>query len=197
MADTKVEFKSWSLEITDENGLLQTFGPYTQSRVTISGNKILRDRPTGIYKVVMVGEAKNGQTVRKVSSVRLVRKDPPVIEALRFSILFDFDKSTTMAKYEKFLAEIVAPLVPDSSTIVIHGHTDIIGGEEYNMNLSYERAMEAQRLLNNALKKAGKNHVKFESLGFGEDEEYAPFENEYPEQRFYNRSVIIDIVPAR
>jgi len=31
--------------------------------------------------------------------------------------------------------------------------------------------------------------------GFGEDENLAPFENKLPEQRFYNRTVMIDIIP--
>jgi len=46
------------------------------------------------------------------------------------------------------------------------------------------------------LTKAGRNDVKFEVEGFGEDEKSAPFENKFPEERSYNRSVIIDIVPA-
>ena len=32
-------------------------------------------------------------------------------------------------------------------------------------------------------------------LGFGDDADFAPFENKFPEERFYNRTVIIDIVP--
>ena len=35
--------------------------------------------------------------------------------------------------------------------------------------------------------------MKFEITGFGEDSNYAPFKNEFPEERFYNRTVIIDI----
>jgi hypothetical protein len=37
--------------------------------------------------------------------------------------------------------------------------------------------------------------VTFETYEFGEDLSYAPFENDSPEERFYNRTVIIDIVP--
>jgi hypothetical protein len=37
--------------------------------------------------------------------------------------------------------------------------------------------------------------VKFEVNGFGENEGMMPFDNQYPEQRFYNRTVIIDIIP--
>jgi hypothetical protein len=37
--------------------------------------------------------------------------------------------------------------------------------------------------------------VTFETYEFGEDLTYAPLENDSPEERFYNRTVIIDIVP--
>jgi hypothetical protein len=55
--------------------------------------------------------------------------------------------------------------------------------------------MGAQQIIERVLLKAGKKGVKFETYGFGEDESMAPFENNYPEKRFYNRTVIIDIIP--
>ena len=81
--------------------------------------------------------------------------------------------------------------------MIIHGHTDVIGETEYNFTLSQGRAAEAQRILQNALTSAGKNNVKFQTTGFGENESNSPFENKTPEERFYNRTVIIDIVPNR
>jgi hypothetical protein len=39
--------------------------------------------------------------------------------------------------------------------------------------------------------------VKFEVYGFGEDKTAAPFENKFPEERFYNRTVVIDIIPKK
>jgi hypothetical protein len=49
----------------------------------------------------------------------------------------------------------------------------------------------------NGLTKAGRSDVKFEVHGFGEDEGLSPFENKFPEERFYNRTVIIDIIPQK
>jgi len=186
---------SWSLEIADEQGKVQRFGPFTRERETISGNFILGDRPQGDYTVVMLGQTKSGKSIRKESSVHLVRRDEPMKEAVRFSILFDFDKSKTIASYEKFLTDIVTPLIPDNGTVVIHGHTDIIGEEEYNYNLSHERAEDAQSIIERALTNSGKHGVTFETLWFGADLQHAPFDNNLPEERFYNRTVIIDIVP--
>jgi len=34
-------FSSWSLVITDEKGIVQNFGPYTQEKVSIPGKSIL------------------------------------------------------------------------------------------------------------------------------------------------------------
>src|SRR5688500_18225554 len=125
----------------------------------------------------------------------MIKRDDPKQEGLRYSILFDFDKSKSIASYEKFLTDVVAPLIPENGTVIIHGHTDIIGEEKYNHTLSHERATGSQKILERAIQKAGKKGVKFESYGFGEDLTLAPFENKYPEERFYNRTVIIDIVP--
>ena len=105
---------SWSLEITDEHGKIQRFGPSTQDHETISGNSILGDRSQGDYTIVLLGQTKAGKFVKKETSVHLIRRIEPVKEAVRFSILFEFDQSKTIASYEKFLTDIVTPLIPDS-----------------------------------------------------------------------------------
>jgi outer membrane protein OmpA-like peptidoglycan-associated protein len=91
----------------------------------------------------------------------------------------------------------MTPLIPENGTVIIHGHTDIIGGEAYNHTLSQERAAGVQQIIERALLKSGKKGVKFETYGFGEDAGMAPFENNLPEERFYNRTVIIDILSGK
>ena len=81
--------------------------------------------------------------------------------------------------------------------MIIHGHTDIIGDEAHNLALSQSRAQETQKIMERALTRSGKNNVKFETFGFGEDLNRSPFENSLPEERFYNRTVIIDIIPIK
>jgi outer membrane protein OmpA-like peptidoglycan-associated protein len=65
------------------------------------------------------------------------------------------------------------------------------------MTLSLDRANEVRGIIESALSKAGRTDVKFEAYGFGEDQNLAPFENKFPEERFYNRTVIIDIIPPK
>jgi hypothetical protein len=57
------------------------------------------------------------------------------------------------------------------------------------------RANDVKGIIEKSLAKAGRSDVKFEV--YGEGEKSTPFANKFPEERFYNRTVIIDIFPAR
>jgi outer membrane protein OmpA-like peptidoglycan-associated protein len=189
--------RSWSVEVSDELGNVQHFGPFTKDQASVPGKSILGNRSQGNYKISMTGETKDGRVVKEESTVKLVKTDDPKQEGLRYSILFDFDKSKTISSYEKFLTQIVSPLIPENGTVLIHGHTDVIGEEKYNLALSKERAHGAQQIMEQAVSVIGTKGVKFQAIGFGEDAGVAPFENNVPEERFYNRTVIIDIIPAK
>ncbi|OFY00227.1 MAG: flagellar motor protein MotB [Bacteroidetes bacterium GWC2_40_22] len=188
---------SWSVEVKDDAGKVQNLGPYSKEKVSIPGKTILGTRPEGNYKVTMVGKTKSGKTVRQETPVHMVLWTPPENEeALRYSIIFEINDSDAINIYEKYLTDVVTPKIPKDGTVIIHGHTDIIGNDVHNQELSLARANEVSGIMKSALSKTGRTDVKFEVLGFGEDETLAPFENKYPEERFYNRSVIIDIIPS-
>jgi outer membrane protein OmpA-like peptidoglycan-associated protein len=189
--------KSWTIEVTDEKGAVQHYGPFTKDQASVPGKTILGNDKQGNYKVVMLGESNTGKTVKAESSVSLLKTDDEKQVGRRYSILFDFDKSKSISTYESFLTNVVVPLIPENGTVIIHGHSDVIGEENYNVSLSLERAVGAQKIMEAALLKAGKKGVNFETFGFGEDTGMAPFENNLPEERFYNRTVIIDIVPQK
>ena len=188
---------SWSLQMTDEQGKVQSFGPYAEDEVKIPGKKILGNRSEGDYKVKMIGQTKSGKIVEKETPMHVVLWTPAKIEeGMRYSILYEFNKAVAITMYEKYLMDVVTPKIPVGSKVIIHGHTDIIGGEAYNLNLSASRANDVRAIIEKALAKSGRTDVQFEVNGFGEDENKSPFENKTPEERFYNRTVIIDIVPA-
>ena len=189
--------KSWSVAVTDEKGAVQHCGPFTNDQEGVSVGSILGARQEGDYKMTMTGVNKNGTTVTKESTIHLKRPTESIEKAYRYSILFDFDKTQTVESYNKFLTDVVSPLIADGATVVIKGHTDLIGSPDYNHTLSHNRAVGAQKIIENALSKTGKSNVKFETSGFGEDEAHSPFENNLPEERFYNRTVIIEIIPAK
>ena len=195
--DANVE--SVSVAISERDGAVQTFGPYRGDQdVRIDANELLGpDRRDGRYTAKTVYNLKGGGTFESPTrEFRLVRADPDEEQSgVRYSILFEFDQSKTVATYEEFLRETVAPAIPNGSTVIIHGHTDVVGKPEYNDELSDGRVDEARRILTDALTKLGRK-VTFDSYGFGEDEQRAPFGNSRPEQRYYNRTVVIEIVPG-
>jgi outer membrane protein OmpA-like peptidoglycan-associated protein len=180
----------------DEKGKVQYFGPYTQERISMPGVTILGARPEADYKVTMVGLAKNGKTVKETTPVHMVMRTPSTnSEGMRFSILYEFDESKAIPIYDKYLTEVITPKIPKDATVLIHGYTDIIGDAEYNENLSWARARDVKSIISDALSKAGRSDVTFETYGFGEDSDLSPFSNTLPEERCYNRTVIIDIIP--
>ncbi|MFV8355893.1 OmpA family protein [Flavobacterium sp. XS1P32] len=188
---------SWSLQLTDEQGKTKSFGPYTQDEVKIPGKMILESRPEGDYKVKMIGQTKSGKIVEKETTAHVVLWTPAKMEeGTRYSIIYEFNSSEAISMYEKYLTEIVTPKIPMGATVMIKGHTDVIGEVAYNQELSLARANDVKTIIQNSLSKAGRNDVKFDVSGYGENENNAPFDNKTPEERFYNRTVIIDIIPV-
>jgi hypothetical protein len=124
---SKEAYTSWSLEIADEQGRIQNFGPYTKESVSIPGKDILGSRPVGDYKVTMIGQSKSGKVIKKESKVHMVLWTPSTYEeGLRFSVLYEFNNSKSIDIYRKYLTEIVAPKIPQGGKVIIHGYTDTI-----------------------------------------------------------------------
>jgi outer membrane protein OmpA-like peptidoglycan-associated protein len=191
-------YDSWSLEIMDSAGVVQQFGPYTKEKVSIATKDILGKRSKGAYTVTMIGETKNDKTVMKSTKTNIVLWTPAQsIEVMRFSVIYEFDESKTIDLYEKYLTEVVIPKIPKGGTVIMHGYTDEIGDVAHNQALSEARANDVKSILQAGLAKVGRTDVKFDAHGSGEDPLQSPFENVYPEERFYNRTVVIDILPAR
>ena len=190
----KDAYTTWSLEFKDEQGTVQNFGPYSQDKISIPGNSVLGNRAEGDYKVTLIGQTKSGKTLKKETSAHLINWAPSTTdEAMRFSVIYEFNSAKTIRLYEKYINDVVVPKIPQNGTVIIHGHADITGSETYNMNLSVERANDVKAIMQKSLNKAGRNDVKFVVSGYGEDVKKSPFDNKFPEERYYNRTVIIDI----
>ncbi len=190
-------FSSWSLEIMDGEGEMQYFGPFKQDSVSIPGKSILGTRPDAHFKIKMIGQTKSGKTVTEETFTHLVLWVPQKVDnVLKFSVIFKIDDSKTISLYEKFLTNVVTPQIPIGGRVNIHGYTDVIGGEAYNQRLSLDRANDVRDIIGKSLAKSGRNDVKFDVIGFGEEPNLSRFNNILPEERFYNRSVVIEITPA-
>ncbi len=188
-------FTTWNLELTDDKGMVKNYGPYTEEEVSIPGKTILGNNAKGDFKVKMTGTYEDGEKFTKESNINVVLWTPSELEeGMRFSILYEFDDAKAMAMYEKYLTEIVAPKIPENGKVIIQGHTDVIGETENNQKLSLARANDVKIILEKALSNSNRIDVEFEVQGFGEDIAKSPFGNQLPEERSYNRTVVIDLL---
>jgi outer membrane protein OmpA-like peptidoglycan-associated protein len=94
-------------------------------------------------------------------------------------ILFDFDKPQLNSNNKK-IAEFINSETPESANVLVTGYTDRIGDDDYNLNLSTQRAKFAAA----AIKAKQKKY-----RGVGESE--LLYDNDLPEGRFYCRTVQI------
>lgn len=189
------QLQSWWMDVTN-NGTAMHYGPYKQDTILLPVSALPGDARQGMYTIEMGGTTRNGQAIHKTTRLSL----PPVpasAAGTRYAVLFDFNSFKALTGNRQFLENTIAPLVTDSSTVIIHGHADIIGNEIRNRSLSNNRVNEARHLLEAALNAKGRKGVKFEYYGFGQDKIMSPFGNQLPEERFYNRTVIIDIIQGR
>ena len=195
VAGSKEVLSSWTLQLKGKDGKTQNYGPYSEDKISIPRKTIMGNQAAGDYKVVMNGTTKNGTTITKESTIYLTPYVAPEIqESLRFSVIYEFNESKSIRIYEKYLTEVVTPKIPMNGIVIITGHTDTIGEVDYNKSLSLARANDVKGILEKSLATAGRKDVTIRVVGNGEDEKLAPFENRYPEERFYNRTVVIDVM---
>lgn len=190
---------SWRSEITERGGAPQMFGPFTNRSVArIDSKKLLGSKNEARYAAKAIILWKDGkETTSGEEDFRLVRSDEEEEESgTRYSILFEFDESKTVETYRDFLVKTVAPAIPDGASVIIHGHTDVSGEPDYNAKLAQRRCDAAREILQAELTRLNRK-ATFDSYGFGEDERRSPFNNTLPEQRYYNRTVVIEVVPGR
>ena len=191
-------FESWSLEVKDDMGKVQKFGPYAGEKISIPGKSLMGTQPQGDYKVTLVGHTKEGTIVRREVPVHMVLWTPAVYKnGMRYSILYEFNESKAISMYEKYITEVITPKIPQGGKVLVRGYTDIIGDDAHNLELSLARANDVKTILAASLAKAGRTDVMIDVKGFGEDEKLSLFGNTYPEERFYNRTVVIDILPVK
>lgn len=195
LTNAERHMEEWFVELTDPQGVTMEFGPFTRSQESVAGNEVLAKGSEGLYKIVMRGVSKEGLEFSRETTFELHDREIDELNVIRYSMLYDFDLFEASPAYKQYLANNFAPLIRDNSKVIIHGHSDLIGDPDYNRALSLQRARNAKSLIESVLDANNIRGVEFEVYGFGELTDEAPFPNRYPEQRFYNRTVIIDIIP--
>ena len=105
---------------------------------------------------------------------------------------FDFDKDTVRPENRELLSRIAGILLTSKDyNLTVHGHTDDIGSEQYNQDLSERRA----RAVRDYLLEAGINGEVITTEGFGKSRPLVPGTSE--RARAKNRRVELGIVSTR
>jgi outer membrane protein OmpA-like peptidoglycan-associated protein len=126
---------------------------------------------------------------KEVEGAEVNRVGEGIRLTFKSSLLFDLDKATLKPESEVTLTDLanVFNKYPDTD-ILIEGHTDSTGSEEYNLTLSRARAQSVANYL------AQKNvfPTRFTIMGYGESQSIAS--NDTEEGRAQNRRVELGIV---
>ena len=120
---------------------------------------------------------------------RKARKQGYRVQEKYALILFDFDRSDIKEQNKEIVDRIVARIkeIP-TATVRIVGHTDTIGQEAYNLDLSTRRAKAAYDQILAGGVPAGDN-ITYEGIGPHD----ALFDNDLPEGRALNRTVTVTL----
>jgi outer membrane protein OmpA-like peptidoglycan-associated protein len=115
--------------------------------------------------------------------------------SLSGDVLFDFDKWDIKPEAESQLFKLADALKKlDKKQVTIEGHTDSVGSDAYNLELSGKRAESVKTWL---MRKGGAAKHNFSALGLGESKPVAPNTrtdgSDNPEGRAKNRRVEIHI----
>lgn len=186
--------KEWDLVVESEDSdFSQAYGPFYTGVARINSSPLMQGNDDNFRAIARATthEEKELEVTEKFS-LRESSERPS--SATRYSILFEYDDSKSVTTYDQFLRDEVAPAIPDGATVYVFGHTDVTGRDAYNRELSARRSSETKRILTDALSALGRS-AKFDAYGFGETAFRSPFGNGSPEERYYNRTVIIEIVP--
>ena len=138
-------------------------------------------------------EKSRAELTATLSRLAKVREDARgVIVTLPGNIYFNFNKADVKPAMQMQLTKIAKALaaVPDQ-TLLIEGHTDSIGSNEYNLSLSESRAQSVQKILLDGGIAAERMEIK----GYGESKPIA--DNATPSGQAQNRRVEIVLIPTK
>lgn len=126
---------------------------------------------------------------RDIEGAKVERIGEGIKITFESGILFDVDKATLKPASKENLAKLAEILNKyEDTNILLEGHTDNTGSDEYNLELSKKRSQS----VSNYLAMNDVNPVRFTIMGYGESQPFAT--NDTPEGRQQNRRVDIAIM---
>lgn len=83
-----------------------------------------------------------------IEELEMAEEPTPLIRSTAYMVFFDHDKAALTQEAKQILTHVLQDLAQHPDTeILLHGHTDRSGSEEYNMALSEKRALAVKELL--------------------------------------------------
>ena len=124
------------------------------------------------------------------TGVQVVRNGDQIYLIMPSNVTFATDQDQVMPGFYPTLNAVAAVLRKYNRTLVdVNGHTDSVGDDRYNFQLSERRAMSVASYLT----AQGNDQRRFSGLGFGETQPIAS--NATEAGRAQNRRVEIQLVP--
>jgi photosystem I P700 chlorophyll a apoprotein A2 len=138
------------------------------------------------------------EVLEAVSDLKAKRTGFAIIVDLKSDVLFDFNKADIKPEAAASLAKVALIIKKKArGRVLIEGHTDSVGTDEYNQKLSERRAEAVRRWLAD---RHGINPDIMAVKGWGEARPVAPNTNpdgsDNPAGRALNRRVVITIPTA-
>ena len=125
------------------------------------------------------------------TGVEVVRKGDNITLDMPGGVTFAFDSSDLNAQFYPVLDKVAATLTEyDKTVIEVAGHTDSVGSDAYNQQLSEKRASSVAAYLSSH----GVKQTRIVTVGAGEAHPVAT--NDTEDGRAQNRRVEITIVPV-
>ncbi len=193
--DPTQEFDSWNVVVTDDAGQSFSYGPFVTHNERINPINLLKGKDEGDFTANITIKTNSGELVES-GEFNLEKIVDTKSIGNRFSILFNYAQADAVIANEQTLRNDMAAKIGEGNKAMIHGHTDLIGSTSVNKRLSLERSTEVKDIFDDQFKKESKN-VYTEAIGYGEAFTPTTFDNSLPEGRFYNRNVIIDVIPLK
>jgi outer membrane protein OmpA-like peptidoglycan-associated protein len=123
--------------------------------------------------------------------IRVTQKDDSFVIILKGDVLFDFDKSDVKPEAVKHLdvaAKTIKSIWRNRSFVLVNGHTDNVGNDDYNNKLSERRAQAVAHWFGSR----GLPYSVMRPRGFGKADPVAS--NNDPKGRALNRRVEIFVM---
>lgn len=188
----KIKTKNWKINLIQNNDttmLLSGNGhvpEYTTYYIKTEDAKLnIVKKP---IKFELIVTDVRGKTAKDLDNLKIIKKTVQMKQENSEGdkkidnytlILFDYN-SSKLSNANRNIPRLIRRFVKNNSIVSITGYSDKIGDEDYNLNLSRNRAKTAAKALH-------AHHTTYKGVG----ESIQLYSNEFPEARFYCRTVNI------